>query len=90
MTNAERSTVPQIFPQLAGYELVSVVAQEDGIPYSSWWIRKLILDNKIKGGKFGVGRRGQWIVHRESLQTYITEMEKLGSSKHDPRGTPPT
>jgi excisionase family DNA binding protein len=43
-------------------------------------IRYLLKEGYIKGQKFG----RDWMIDRESVQTYVQKMKELGPAKHDP------
>ena len=52
--------------------------------YHSDYLRRLMREGKIAGEKKGQ----MWWIDRDSLQSYLAQMESLGSRKHDPRGQP--
>jgi excisionase family DNA binding protein len=51
--------------------------------YHVKYVRRLIREGKVSGAKRG----RDWWVDKASVEEYIDEMKKLGTAKHDPRGT---
>jgi len=50
--------------------------------YHVKYVRRLVRESKIEGAKRG----RDWWVDKASVEKYIDQMKKLGTSKHDPRG----
>jgi excisionase family DNA binding protein len=50
--------------------------------YHVKYVRRLVREGKIEGAKRG----RDWWVDKASVEKYIDQMKKLGTSKHDPRG----
>ena len=71
-------------PDIKEYATIEEVAADSRVPYTAYWIRRLAQDGRIEAMKVGKGPRGQWLIHIPSLLKYISEMEALGSKKHDP------
>jgi predicted site-specific integrase-resolvase len=70
--------------QLGNYLTLTEAAQREGVPYSTYWLRKLCKEGKIKCLKIGTERRGQWMIYWPSLQAYCQTMNDLGTRKHGP------
>jgi len=51
--------------------------------YSPVTLRWLVREGRIRGLKRG----GVWFLDRSSVLSYVEEMERLGTAKHDPRRT---
>lgn len=71
-------------PDIKEYVTVKQAAARDDVPYSEYWIRRLVQDGRIAAEKIGEGFRSQWLIHLPSLLAYVREMEELGTQKHHP------
>jgi hypothetical protein len=71
-------------PNIEEYTTIQDAADDNRVPYTPYWIRRLAQDGKIEAVKIGTGARGQWLIHLPSLLAYIRKMEALGTKKHDP------
>jgi hypothetical protein len=73
-----------IMPDIEEYATVEDAANDERVPYSAYWVRRLVQDGKVEAFKVGKGLRSQWLVHMPSLLAYVKEMEELGTKKHHP------
>jgi hypothetical protein len=71
-------------PDIKEYKTIKQAAADDRVPYSEYWIRRLVQDGTVAAQKIGEGFRSQWLVHMPSLLAYAREMEELGTKKHHP------
>lgn len=71
-------------PDLSEYLTVNEAASRADVPYTAYWLRRLVQDGKVKAVKIGDPIRGTWLVHLPSLLAYIKEMHDLGTQKHNP------
>jgi hypothetical protein len=67
---------------ISEYVTLEEAENDERVPYTRYWLRKLCQDAKIEAEKFGTGRRAVWLVHIPSLLDYIAEMDALGTQKH--------
>jgi excisionase family DNA binding protein len=49
--------------------------------YSPVTLRQFAREGRIEGRKRG----RDWFINKENVLTYVEEMERLGTAKHDPR-----
>ena len=61
-------------------EWVTTVQGEQLTGYSSVTLRQFAREGRIKAQKWG----RDWFLEKGSLLTYVQEMERLGTAKHDP------
>jgi len=73
-----------IMPDIKEYVTIQQAAADDRVPYTAYWIRRLVQEGRIAAVKIGEGFRSQWLVHLPSLLDYVREMEELGTKKHHP------
>ena len=71
-------------PDIKEYATIADAANDERVPYSAYWVRRLAQEGKIEAVKIGEGLRSQWLVHMPSLLAYVKEMEELGTKKHHP------
>lgn len=71
-------------PDIKEYATIADAANDERVPYSVYWVRRLAQEGKIEAVKIGEGLRSQWLVHMPSLLAYVGEMEELGTKKHHP------
>ena len=69
-------------PDIEEYCTIEESAQDERVPYTAYWVRRLAQDGKIEARKFGTGARATWLIHLPSLLAYIAEMKALGTQKH--------
>ena len=69
-------------PDIEEYATIQEAAQDDRVPYTAYWVRRLAQEGKIEAKKFGTGSRATWLVHMPSLLDYVAEMDALGTQKH--------
>lgn len=71
-------------PSISEYVTIQEAADDDRVPYTAYWLRKLARDGKIEAVKVGQRTRGQWLLHLPSLLEYIAEMDSMGAQKFNP------
>lgn len=71
-------------PDIQEYVTVTEAAARDDVPYTAYWIRRLVQEGKLKAVKVGDPVRGTWLVHLPSLLEYVKRMADLGTDKHKP------
>lgn len=69
-------------PDIQEYVSILDAAEDERVPYSAYWLRRLCQEGKVKAIKFGSRAKGQWLIHLPSLLEYIKRMEDLGTQKH--------
>ena len=69
-------------PDIEEYRTIEEAAQDERVPYTAYWVRRLAQTGKVEAQKFGTGARATWLIHLPSLLDYIAEMEALGTKKH--------
>ena len=74
----------KVMPDIKEYVTVKQAAAREDVPYSEYWIRRLVQDGTVDAVKIGEGFRSQWLIHLPSLLAYVKEMEELGTQKHHP------
>lgn len=73
-----------IMADVQEYVTIEDAANDEQVPYTAYWIRRLAQEGKIEALKVGSGARGQWLIHLPSLLEYIKQMNELGKKKHSP------
>jgi hypothetical protein len=69
-------------PDIEEYATIQDAADDDRVPYTAYWVRRLAQEGKVEAKKFGSGSRATWLVHMPSLLAYVAEMKALGTQKH--------
>ena len=73
-----------IMADITDYITIIEAANRADVPYTAYWIRRLVQEGKLKAVKVGDPVRGTWLVHLPSLLEYVKRMADLGTSKHNP------
>jgi len=81
---AEVMVESRTMPDIKEFVTIKQAAADDRVPYSEYWIRRLVQDGTVKARKIGEGFRSQWLVHLPSLLAYVKKMDDLGTKKHHP------
>jgi hypothetical protein len=71
-----------VMPDIQEYVTTLEAAEDERVPHTAYWLRRLCQNGKIKAKKIGSATKGQWLIHRPSLLDYIKRMEDLGTQKH--------
>ena len=69
--------------KLEDFKTISDAVKHPGVPYTTYWVRRLIVEKRVKAIRIGPeGKRGQWLVNMPDLLRYINEIQE---SKNDKR-----
>ena len=71
-----------VMPDIQEYVTILEAAEDERVPYTAYWLRRLCQEGKIKAKKVGSAAKGQWLIHLPTLLEYIKKMEELGTQKH--------
>jgi|GEM_PF-1870747 len=71
-----------IMPDIQEYVTILEAAEDERVPYTAYWLRRLCQGDKIKAIKIGSAAKGQWLIHMPTLLEYIQKMNELGTQKH--------
>jgi hypothetical protein len=69
-------------PDIKEYVTILKAAEDERVPYTAYWLRRLCQDGKIKALKIGSAEKGQWLIHLPTLLEYVKQMNELGTQKH--------
>lgn len=69
-------------PNIEEYVTILEAAEDERVPYTAYWLRRLCQDGKIEAIKIGSVAKGQWLIHLPTLLEYIKQMNELGTQKH--------
>ena len=72
-----------VVPDLEEY--ITVIEAAEQVGYTPHWLRHLCNEGLVDAVKIEGAARGTWLIHLPSLARYVTEMQRLGTEKHDPR-----
>lgn len=64
------------------YVTIAEAIEDERIPYTGFWLRRLAKAGRVKAKKIGTGFRGYWLIDLPSLLAYTEEMADLGTKKH--------
>jgi len=71
-----------IMPDIQEYVTIQEAAKDERVSYTTYWLRRLCQEGKIRAIKVGSASKGQWLIHMPALLEYIKKMEELGTQKH--------